>query len=133
MTAASDKLEKAYQLPKVPSLGLWSARALEKRGLLLEALTRYLEASSMQVPGGEAAVQHKAQADAQREGAALKARLPRVVISLEGAEPNEVTLTIEGRSISAAGVTLLLTTPSKSGPSAALQVAPTALELRGRF
>lgn len=100
MTAASDKLEKAYQLLKVPSLGLWSARALEKRGLLVEALTRYLEASSMQVPGGEAAVQHKAQADAEREGTALKARVPRVVISLEGAEPSEVTLTIDGKSVS---------------------------------
>jgi hypothetical protein len=102
MTAASDKLEKAYQLLKVPSLGLWSARALEKRGLLLEALARYLEASSMQVPGGEAAVQHKAQADAEREGAALKARVPRVVISIEGAEPSEVTLTIDGKSVSSA-------------------------------
>ena len=100
MVAASDKLEKAYQLLKVPSLALWSARALEKRGLLLEALARYLEASSMQVPGGEAAVQHKAQADAEREGAALKGRVPRVVISLEGAEPSEVTLTIDGKSVS---------------------------------
>lgn len=102
MLAASDKLEKAYQLLKVPSLGLWSARALEKRGLLLEALARYLEASSMQVPGGEAAVQHKAQADAEREGSALKVRVPRVVISLEGAEPGEVTLTIDGKSVSSA-------------------------------
>jgi hypothetical protein len=42
--AASDKLVKAYHLLKVPSFGLWSARALEKRGLLLEALARYLEA-----------------------------------------------------------------------------------------
>jgi hypothetical protein len=102
MVAASDKLEKAYQLLKVPSLGLWSARALEKRGLLLEALARYLEASSTQVPGGEATVQHKAQVDAEREGAALKVRVPRVVISLEGAEPSEVTLTIDGKSVSSA-------------------------------
>src|SRR6185503_12996822 len=55
----------------------------------------------MQVPSGEAAVQQKAQAEAEREGAALKPRIPRLVISLEGAEPSEVTLTIDGKPVAA--------------------------------
>src|SRR5262245_27010829 len=87
---ASDKLEKAYQILKVPSYALWSARALEKRGQLVEALNRYLEASSMQIPAGEASVQQSAQADAEREGEALKPRVPRLVISVQGADPAEV-------------------------------------------
>lgn len=37
---ASQKLEKAYELLKVPSVALWSARALEQRGLLVEASER---------------------------------------------------------------------------------------------
>jgi hypothetical protein len=97
--AASDKLEKAFQLLKVPSLGLWSARALEKRGLLTEALSRYLEAASIQVPAGEVAVQQSARADAEREGEALKQRVPRLVISVQGAETSSVSLSIDGKPV----------------------------------
>jgi Tfp pilus assembly protein PilF len=42
---AVDRLEKAYGIARVPSLGLWSARALRKLGLLVEAANRYLETS----------------------------------------------------------------------------------------
>lgn len=97
--AASDKLEKAFQLLKAPSLGLWSARAFEKRGLLTEALDRYLETASIQLPPGEAAVQQNAQKDARREGEALKARVPRLVIEVTGASADEVTLTIDGQTV----------------------------------
>ncbi|HVY26077.1 MAG TPA: hypothetical protein VHB79_05970 [Polyangiaceae bacterium] len=102
--AASDKLEKAFQILKVPSLGLWSARALEKRGQLVEALNRYLEAQSIQVPAGEVAVQQSARKDAEREGEALKVRVPRLVIELTGAEPSEITLTIDGQTVASSVV-----------------------------
>ncbi|HEY4159182.1 MAG TPA: tetratricopeptide repeat protein, partial [Polyangiaceae bacterium] len=39
--AARDKLERAYQVLRAPSLGLWSARALVKVGALVEAGERY--------------------------------------------------------------------------------------------
>lgn len=97
--AATDKLEKAFQILKVPSLGLWSARALEKQGQLVEALNRYLEAQGIQVPAGEVAVQQNARKDAEREGEALKVRVPRLVIELTGAEASEVTLTIDGQAV----------------------------------
>src|SRR3978361_1700708 len=40
---ASEKLEQAYRLLKVPSFGLWSARALVKTGRLVQAAERYRE------------------------------------------------------------------------------------------
>lgn len=46
---ASEKLEKAYAVVRVPSLGLWSARALVQQDKLLEAVDRYLETSRMTV------------------------------------------------------------------------------------
>lgn len=99
---ASDKLEKAYQVLRVPSLGLWSARALEKRGLWVEATERYREIARLPVDSGEIAVQEKAQADARSELAALEPRLPKVVIVLEGAETTAVRLTVDGKAVSAA-------------------------------
>jgi hypothetical protein len=99
---ASDELEKAYALLKVPSLALWSARALVKRGLLLEAAERYLEASGLQIPAGDATVQRKAAADAASELAALKPRIPSLELQLVGAEPSEVEVTIDGRPLASA-------------------------------
>ena len=40
---ASSRLEKAYALLNVPSIGLWSARALAKRNRPVEAAARYFE------------------------------------------------------------------------------------------
>src|SRR5688572_19645010 len=40
-SAASTQLEESFGLLPVPSLGLWSARALVKLGKLLEAERRY--------------------------------------------------------------------------------------------
>lgn len=102
--AASDKLEKAYGLLKVPSLALWSARALVKRGLLVEATERYLEGSNLQAPSGDSTVQRKSQADARTELAALKPKVPSVVIQLAGTDLAEVTITLDGEQLAASWV-----------------------------
>ena len=57
--SARDKLERAYRVVRAPSLGLWSARALEKSGKLVEASERYLEVTRLEVKAGEAAVQQE--------------------------------------------------------------------------
>src|SRR5688500_9280472 len=57
---ATDELEKAYAILRVPSLALWSGRALEKRGRLVEAAERYAEAADLQFPTGDAQVQKQA-------------------------------------------------------------------------
>src|SRR5262245_36361776 len=53
---AVERLERAYEVVKVPSLGLWSARALVKVGRLVEASERYLEVTRLEVVSGEKAV-----------------------------------------------------------------------------
>jgi len=97
--AASDKLERAYRVLQVPTLGLWSARALVKLGKLVQAQERYLKVARLQTGGGDAEVQRKAQADAAKELAALSPRIPSVVIDLRGAKPADVTLSIDGMAV----------------------------------
>lgn len=93
---ASDKLEKAYAIARVPSLGLWSARALRKLGKLVEAANRYAETVSLQVPEGDYVIQKQAQADASRELKELKPRIPVIQVDVKGAKPSEVAVTIDG-------------------------------------
>lgn len=95
---ASARLEKAYALINVPSLGLWSARALAKRNLLVEAANRYFEVIGLQVPQGDAAVQRQAQTDAQTELEQLRPRIPRLLIRVTGADATDLTLSIDGRA-----------------------------------
>ena len=94
---ASDRLEKAYALINVPSLGLWSARALAKRNLLVEAGNRYFEVAGLQVPQGDAAVQRQAQIDARAELEVLRPQIPRLLIRVTGADASELTLSIDGQ------------------------------------
>lgn len=97
--AASDKLERAYRVLQVPTLGLWSARALVKLGKLVQAQERYLKVGRLETGGGDAEVQRKAQADAAKELAALSPRVPSVVIDLHGAQPADVSLSIDGVTV----------------------------------
>lgn len=96
--AASEKLERAYSVLRVPSIALWSARALEKRGKLVEASERYLEATRLDATVGDAAVQRQARADAEAERQALLARIPSVTIALSGAPAEATQVTIDGEA-----------------------------------
>jgi hypothetical protein len=97
---AHDKLEKAYQVLKAPSLGLWSARALAKVGKLVEAGERYTEVTRLSISGGDVVVQKQAQADAQSELDALVPQIPTIVLQIEGADASAVTLTLDGQPLS---------------------------------
>lgn len=93
---ASDKLEKAYRILQVPSLALWSARALVRLGRLVEASERYRDALRLSPEGGDVDVQKRAQTEAASELEALKPRVPVLIIQLRGAKPREVALVIDG-------------------------------------
>jgi hypothetical protein len=95
---ASGRLEKAYALLNVPSLGLWSARALAKRNQLVEAAARYFEVTALQLPEGDAAIQRQAQVDAQQELDQLRPDIPELSIRFVGAAPNGVSLLIDGKT-----------------------------------
>lgn len=96
---ALDKLDRAYRVLKVPTLGLWSARALAKQSKLVEASARYLEVTRLEVKG-EAAVQKQAIADATQEREALLSQIPAATVQVAGASAEDVQLTIDGVTIS---------------------------------
>lgn len=99
---AATKLDKAYQVLRVPSLGLWSARAFAKVGKLLQASERYREVTRLQPSEGDVGVQKQAQADAASELEAIQPRIPSVVVRVEGAPPTEVSVTLDGVPLASA-------------------------------
>ncbi len=96
--AASEKLGRAFEILRAPSLGLWSARALAKTGKLLEASERYLEVTRLDASKGDTAVQKQAQADAATEREALQARIPALTLDVKGAS-GEVSVTLDGAAV----------------------------------
>ena len=99
--AASTKLEKAYRVLKVPSLGLWSARALIKTGHWVEAAERFRQVLTLEPKGGDAPVQAQAKRDASADLDALVPRIPKLIITLAEAADN-VELKVDGYLISTA-------------------------------
>jgi hypothetical protein len=94
---ANEKLEKAYAVLQVPSLGLWSARALVKLGKLVEGSERYVQVTQLGASGGNnEAVQKRALADAASELALLTPKIPSVIVRIEGAPLAEVRVQIDG-------------------------------------
>jgi hypothetical protein len=96
---ARERLDTAYQLLQVPSLGLWSARALAKLGKLVEAEARYLEVIRLPTSVGDEVIQQQARQDAGNERAALARRIPSVVVRVEGAPTGEVAVTIDDAAL----------------------------------
>lgn len=93
---ADQKLRRAYALVPVPSVGLWSARALWRLNRLVEASRRYLDVSRSTYAAGDANVQKKAKADAERERAELLPNIPELRIEVGGASGSDVRLAIDG-------------------------------------
>jgi hypothetical protein len=96
---AHAKLDRAYALVRMPTLGLWSARALVKLGRLVEAFQRYREVTLLRLETNASDVLRTAQTDAQREYAALEARLPQLTVTLTGASPTGVTFRLDGKQL----------------------------------
>ncbi len=100
--AADEKLEAAFRVLPVPSLGVWSARAKVELGRLLEAAERYRETELLPLDTGDRTVQRKAQTEAIVERSALLRTMPAVSVRLEGAPAEQVIVTIGGRRLAAA-------------------------------
>jgi len=96
--AASDKLGRAFNILRVPSLGLWSARALAKSGKLVEASERYLNVTRLDASKGDAAVQKQAQADAVAERDALQPRIPGLTLDVKG-NAGDAVVSLDGAPV----------------------------------
>jgi hypothetical protein len=101
--SAKEKFSRAYALAKVPRLAVWEARAAERLGRLVSAYELYRQAIRLdrtELWIGD--VQEQAQRDAERELQALVPRLAKVTILIEGAERNQVDVTLDGESVPSA-------------------------------
>jgi len=97
---ALEKLNRAWGILQTAPLGLWSGRALEKNGRLVEASERYLAAVRAPVDaGGDLAAQEAARTEADEAYHAIKPRIPLLTVRIEGSAPSEVELTVGGRPI----------------------------------
>lgn len=93
---ASAKLDESFRLASVPTLGLWSARALVKLGKWVEAENRYRLVSELEVSPSDSAVQRTAQDEAASERTELLLRIPSVVLDLDSGVADQVTFTLDG-------------------------------------
>ncbi len=106
---AGSKFQRAYDIAKVPTLAVWAARSLVKRGHLVAASELYRQATLL-TPNdlwvGDA--QQQAQADAERELGELQPRIPRLRVQVEGAAANEIEVTADSAkmAVSLLGVDL---------------------------
>jgi len=99
---AVEKLSRAYAVVKVPGLGLWTARALEKAGKLVEASEIYHEVGMLPVTEGDRAVQEVAQQEAAKEREALLPRIPKLAVQVQGAAASEVEVMVDGVAVASA-------------------------------
>jgi hypothetical protein len=99
---ARDKFDKAYSIAKVPTLGLWSGRALRQLGLWLEAEARFRETVGLGIPDvapDQVELQKQAVVEAQTELGTLTPAIPRLLIELAGASWANATVTLDGQPV----------------------------------
>lgn len=113
-SAASAKLEESFQLLPVPSLGLWSARALVGLGRWVAAERRYRAVAGLSIATGDSPVQQQAKDDALRERTELLRRIPSLKLRVSGASADEVAVSVDGIEHSSAELaTALLLDPGR--------------------
>jgi len=99
---AAEKLAKAYEVVRVPTLAVNEARALVKLGKLVAASELYLEAKRIPSEKSWQSAQFDAQRDAEKERNDLLPRVPRLKVKFKGASPSEIALSIDGAAVPSA-------------------------------
>jgi hypothetical protein len=85
---------RAYTLYPAPTVVLYEARALDKMGLLVEALEAYERTTHMPVSRGSPAQFAEALAAAEAEGRQLRASIPSLTIKTAGVSGDDPNLQI---------------------------------------
>jgi hypothetical protein len=86
------KYEHADALVHLPTLQVREARCLDKLGRLVEAAERYVAVTRMELPSDALQVHRDALADAEKELAAVRERIPSLIITVVGARDAKVTI-----------------------------------------
>lgn len=94
--SAAKKLLQAYEVVRVPTLAVYTARALAETGHLVQASELYLEAQRIKPEPDWPPIQTKMQNEAKRARTELLKRIPRVRIKVERARIEDVEVTVDG-------------------------------------
>jgi hypothetical protein len=98
-TEANEKLSRALEVVGVPTLALYTARANVKLGKLVRASELYLLATRLDPKGPSESVQLQAQRDAAKERAELLPKIPRLTVTVEGEDLQDVEVTIDDQIV----------------------------------
>lgn len=92
---ALDRFERAQALYPAPTLGVRTARCLEKLGRLVEAAERYREVATADLGPSPQFQYRQAQAEAKRERAALLPRIPELEVVVKGDRAEGITVLVD--------------------------------------
>lgn len=120
--AARQAFDRAFQLAPLHSLGIWSARARVKLGQWLEADERFEKLVKTPLPSGAAAVEGLARDAAAHERDDLRKRMPHLRFRVDGVNPAEVEVRVDGVLVSDDFLVVKKDGPFRHGK--ALQVNP---------
>ena len=96
--AAADKLGRAYEIVKFPTIALYRARALAQLGQIVEAAELYQQATLLDPGTGQRETQEQARETARQEREQLLLRIPRVTVRVVGAA-GEPAFTVDGQAV----------------------------------
>ena len=100
--ASVDRLSRAYSVVRVPTLGLWLARAHREHGQLVEASERLEEVVRMEPDTEDPDVFKESVAQAKVELSELRPRIPAIEISVATVAGTEAVVTVDGLPVNAA-------------------------------
>jgi hypothetical protein len=95
---------RAYSLYPAPTVGLYEARTLSKLGLLIEAVQAYARTAQIPMQADAPAQFAEAIAAARLEGNLLSARIPSLILTVNGASADhpDLQVTIDGQGLAPA-------------------------------
>jgi tetratricopeptide (TPR) repeat protein len=91
--------DRAFQLSRLHSMGIWGARARIKLGEWVEADAHFEALLKSPMTQGDAAAEARAQEQAVREREELRHRIPRLRIRVDGLGDEPVEVSIDGVAV----------------------------------
>jgi len=96
---ALDRFSRALDLVHAPTLALRQAECLEKLGRWVEASEKMIAIGRIRLDDAAPEVFREAAQDAWRRGHALRDRIPKLIVTVEGPDNQEAVLSLDGRPV----------------------------------